>query len=150
MPWLITFVLSWALFLIFIDRTSWKKGVLGGIFAILLAMVTDIMFVNMGYYSVKQKLINLWGASGFFNFGLVFTMGALFVQNIPPRLWHKISNILVFAGLFLLEENLLLFVGALEYHNWHQGLSFYINVLVFTCITWLSDSLNLNRAAYRG
>ncbi|MEG6616191.1 hypothetical protein V6C27_07090 [Peptococcaceae bacterium 1198_IL3148] len=142
--WIVTFVLSWIMFALLIDRQLLKYTLWGGITAIILQLIVDTSADAMGIYHVMAQL-KLGGGSVFFTFGAVFTMGTIFVQFIPINRWLKILHILATATLFLGLEYLLVQRSIITYHNWGMGLSWLTNLVVFITITWLAETFNFNK-----
>lgn len=150
MPWVIAFVISWLLFFYFFDRRRIWPALAGGLTAVVLQLVVDGISLHLHLYRVHHPVLTLLGSSVFFTFGPTFTVGALFGQCLPVNRWWQGINILVFAGLFLMEEHMLMLAGNLEYSHWSHPASFYVNVLVFTFITWVMDSLRTLAPALSG
>ncbi|OAT81278.1 hypothetical protein [Desulfotomaculum copahuensis] len=141
MPWVIAFAIGWLLFFAFLDRRRIWAALAGGLVAVALQLVVDGISLHLDLYRVHHPVLTLLGSSVFFTFGPTITVGALFGQCLPVNRWWQGINILVFAGLFLMEEHMLMLTGSLGYTRWCHGASFYVNVLVFTFITWVVDSL---------
>jgi hypothetical protein len=142
--WVATFILSWVIFALLIDKKRLKYTFWGGITAIILQLIVDTSAETMGIYHVAAK-IKLGGGSAFFTFGVVFTMGTLFAQYIPINRWLKIIHIIITATLFLALEYLLVQRNIITYHHWGMGLSWLTNISVFIIITWLAETFGFNK-----
>jgi len=150
LPWVIDFVIGWLLFLALCGRRRLPAALAGGTAAVVLQLVVDGIARHLNLYRVHRPVFSLLGSSVFFTFGPAFTMGALFGQFLPvSRLWQG-ANMLVFAGLFLIEEHMLMLTGSLHYIHWCHAASFYVDVLVFAFLTWLLDGLRAIVPAFFG
>jgi len=143
--WIITFALGWLMFLLMVDKARLHRTVWGGITAVVLQLIVDTEASNLGLYTIISKY-HLGGGSTLFTFGVVFTMGTLFVQFIPTNNWLKVAHILVIATLFLALEYLLEYRSILVYHYWHMGASWFTNILVFIAITWTAENIYLRKS----
>lgn len=143
--WLISFIIAWIVFFLLVDWSRLKYTVWGGLFTVAIQLLVDTMAIKMNFYRV-EGLVYIITSSVFFTFGVVFVVAILFTQTLPESRWLQGTNILVISGLFTLQEVLFVQMGVLQYINWNQPASTFINVLVITTLTWLVDSLGLNRA----
>ncbi|WP_031517385.1 hypothetical protein [Desulfofalx alkaliphila] len=142
MEWIATFIISWVIFFIFIDKERLKHTALGGLAAIILQLVVDTGASAMGLYQV-DSMFQLGGASALFTFGVVFTMGTLFVQFMPAHRWLKVAHIVALSTLFLGLEYLLVQRNLITYPYWSMWASYFTNLMVFIAITWLAGLLRL-------
>ncbi|MBE3587202.1 MAG: hypothetical protein IMW93_01340 [Thermoanaerobacteraceae bacterium] len=141
MPWIIAFVISWLVFFLLADLRRPAPLLLGGLGAVVIQLLTDVLGQDLQLYRILQPVLPLWGSSAFFTFGPVITMGALFGQYLPLSRWLQGLYILVFACLFLLEEHMLMLAGVLEYtDHWSHPASFGVDLLVFIYLAWLVES----------
>lgn len=142
--WLVSAVIAYVILFLLVDWKRLKYTIWGGIIASIIQIAVDTTAMKMNLYRV-ESIYNIWGSSVFFTFGVVFAIGLLFTQTLPSgRLWQGL-NILVLVALFSMEEYLYIKMGVLEYINWNHPSSIFINLLVFTSLTWLVDTLRLNR-----
>lgn len=137
--WIITFVLGWLILFLLADKTKLRYTLWGGVAAVIMQLSVDTTASNLGLYTTASKY-HLGGGSALFTFGVVFTMGTLFVQFVPVNRFLKIIHILVIATLFLGLEYLLEYRSVLQYHHWHMGASWGINIFVFITLTWIADN----------
>lgn len=144
MPWIITFVLAWVLFLLLIDKNN-LRSMLGGFVASSMATLTDYggdrIFDTYHFY---DTVIPWGGCSFFYIFGVIFTMGTLFCQYYPKTLWLKLLHVLVLALLFLAAETLLIKVGAASYSHWNTSYSLLSNTAAFAILGWVAETFKLN------
>lgn len=140
MPWVISFFISWILFFILVDYKTLKFNIWGGISALILASIVDWGGQKLNLYQFYDVIIPWAGCSAFYKFGPIFTMGTLFSQSIPKKLWMQILNILVFSLLYLFLEALIINTGTAEYIHWHILASLLINMLTFGTLTYLTQS----------
>ncbi|MDR9786681.1 MAG: hypothetical protein RJR37_05375 [Peptococcaceae bacterium MAG4] len=138
MPWIITFVTSWMLFILLIDKSK-LRAMFGGFTASFMATLTDYAGRNwFDLYNFYDVVIPWGGCSFFYIFGIIFTMGTLFSQFYPTRKWLKIMHVLVFSLLFLGAETLLIEVGVASYVNWNVWASLFVNILAISTLGWMS------------
>lgn len=142
--WIVTFIISWIIFFMLVDKRRLKYTAWGGIMAMVIQLCVDTGAVKLGFYYVVTA-IKLGGTSALFTFGAVFTMGTLFVQFIPkdPRL--KAAHIIATATLFLGLEYLLVLRNIVVFLNWSLWVSYITNIVVFIFITLLAVRLNLTK-----
>ncbi|MCS5696024.1 hypothetical protein [Desulfofundulus thermocisternus] len=140
MPWLIAFAISWLVFFALARREFWISHLAGGLSACIIQLATDFIGYDLELYQVSSPLLSIFCSSAFFTFGPVFTMGALFGQYLPGARWLQGLHVLVFSGLFLLQEHMFMLAGVLDYINWYHPASFMINFLVFVFLAWVVES----------
>ncbi len=136
MPWVITFIASWILFLILVDWRELKTNVWGGVLALMLATLVDWGGQKLELYTFNSLIIPWFGCSAFYKLGPVFTMGILFCQAVPKSKWLQIIHVLAFSVIFLAVERLIIGIGVAEYLHWHSLASLFINLLALTGLTW--------------
>jgi len=141
--WLVGAVIAWIIFFLLVDWKRLKYTIWGGVIASTMQILVDTAAMKMNLYHVESK-INILGSSVFFTFGVVFAVGVLFAQTLPAWRLLQALNILVMVTLFSMEEYLFIKIGVLKYINWNHPASIFINLLVFTSLTWLVDTLGLN------
>jgi len=147
--WLITMLIAWIVFFLLVDWSRLKYTIWGGLITSVLQLLVDTGAMKLHLYRV-EPLIKLFGSSAAFTFGVVFVVGILIAQTMPESRRLQALNILVITTAFSLQELLFVKVGVLEYLNWNQLASAFIDLLVLTSYTWLVDSLGLNRAGRKG
>lgn len=143
--WLITMIIAWIVFFLLVDWPRLKYTVWGGVMTAVVQLLVDAGATSLNLYHIQSSL-TIIGSSPYFTFGVVFTVGTLFAQNLPASRWLQLLNIVVITAAFSLQEFLLVKVGALEYLHWNHPASTFIDLLVLTSYTWMVDSLGLNRA----
>ena len=137
MHWIIIFIITWVLFFQLIDKSEFKRNLLGGLFAFLIATIIDYNGTRMGLYKFYNVVIPWFGCSAFYKFGPILTMGILFSQIVPEKRWMQVLNILVFSLSFNGIEYLLIRTGNAQYFHWNIFASFICNMLTFTSLTWV-------------
>ena len=138
MPWIISFIVSWVLFLVLVDKASLKTNIFGGLLALTLASIVDWGGQRLELYVFKDVIIPWFTCSAFYKFGPVFTMGVLFSQSIPEKKVWQALNIFVFTILYLALEYLIILTGVAQYIHWHILASFIVNILTLTSLTWFT------------
>ncbi|OGO80020.1 MAG: hypothetical protein A2Y21_11525 [Clostridiales bacterium GWC2_40_7] len=138
MPWIISFIVSWILFLIVVDKASLKTNVFGGVLAVTLASIVDWGGQKLELYTFKEVIIPWFTCSAFYKFGPIFTMGILFAQSIPKKKIWQALNIFAFTIIYLALEYTVIQTGVAEYLHWHILASFIVNVLTLTSLTWFT------------
>lgn len=140
MPWIISFIVAWLLFLVLVDKASLKTNVFGGLLSLTLASIVDWGGQRLELYTFKDVIIPWFTCSAFYKFGPILTMGILFSQSIPKKKSWQIFNILAFSMLYLSLEHLIILTGVAEYIHWHIMASFIVNVLTLTSLTWFTQT----------
>ncbi|SHI85876.1 hypothetical protein [Desulfofundulus thermosubterraneus] len=140
MPWVITFAISWLVFFALAERRSRVSLLVGGLVACVIQLFTDFIGQDLHLYRISDPVLPIFCSSAFFTFGSVFTMGALFGQYLPSPRWLQGLHILVFSGLFLLQEHMFMLAGVLEYIRWYHPASFLVNFTVFVTLAWVVES----------
>jgi len=138
MEWLILFMVSWIVFFILIDRGTLGKNIWCGIAAVVLQFAVDTQAISHQLYTVQQTIFKIKGSSIFFIFGPVIVIGTLLAQYLPRKRWANVLNIIVVAGLYSLQEYLLLKRGVLVYNNWHFSDSIVVNLSAMIILTWFA------------
>ena len=136
MPWVISFVVSWILFILLIDKTKLNKNIYSGVVALTLASIVDWGGQKLGLYEFHNLIIPWFGCSWFYKFGPVLSMGILFAQTVPKKKWHQVINIAAFSATFIALEHLIILSNVAEYVNWHILASLLVNMLAFSSLTW--------------
>lgn len=140
MGWIISFALSWILFLLCVERDNLWPSVIGGICAVIIQFFTDKIFIGLKLYIIHEGILCVNGSGSiFFTLGPVFTMGTLMVQYLPQRRSMKFLNVFIWAIFFILFERTMLAFGYLEYQHWSQLYSFWIDVMALADISWIGE-----------
>ncbi|MFZ5352812.1 MAG: hypothetical protein ACOZCL_08825 [Bacillota bacterium] len=145
MPWVISFIVSWLVFMLLVDKSKLKLNIYGGIITLTLATIVDWGGQRLGLYEFYNPIILWFGCSIFYKFGPIFTMGILFAQSVPKKRYLQVLNIFVFTLLYISEEYTIISVGAAKYIHWHIIGSILVNILAFTSLTWFTNTF-LRRA----
>lgn len=140
MPWVISFLVSWVLFLILVDRKTIKKNIFGGLLALTFATIVDWGGQQLELYIFKVLIIPWFGCSIFYKFGPIFTMEILFSQFVPKNKWLQALNVFVFAFLFLTLEQLIILTKVAQYIHWHFMASFFVDILALSSLTWVTTT----------
>lgn len=139
MPWIIIFVITWILFFLLVDKTTIRKTILGGLLTLLLGTIVDWGGQKLELYAFYDLIIPWFGCSFFYKFGPIFTMGILFSQSIPKSNKLQALNIFVFAIFYITLEYLIILTGVAQYLHWNTLASFFVNLLVFSALTWFTN-----------
>lgn len=139
MPWLISFIFSWIIFIIFIDLKRLKFTLYGGAITVTLASLVDWSGQELGLYQFNDNLFHFAGNSFFYIFGPVFTMGVLFFQFMQRNRVAQSANILAFSLTYLSMEYLIIQTGAANYLNWHYPASLLLDILVFSALSFFGE-----------
>lgn len=140
MPWLISFIVSWILFLISVDYKRIKSNIIAGLLALAMASIVDWGGQHLGLYTFRDLIIPWFGCSAFYKFGPVLTMGALYAQSVPEKKWMQAANIGVFSFAFLALEMAIIRTGVAEHLHWHPLGSLFVNILAFGTLTWFTKT----------
>lgn len=142
MGWVLAFVLSWILFLICVDWKRLWPNVIGDIWASIIQIMVDKIFIGLNLYAIKESILCISGAGSiFFTLGPVFTMGTLMVQHLPENRWARLLNIFIWVAFFMLFEHVMWVFGYLEYRHWNSLYSFWIDIMALIDISWLGENL---------
>lgn len=137
MPWIISFVASWLVFLLLADFKKLRKNIWGGVISLIFASVVDWGGQQLKLYTFTQVVIPWLGCSVFYKFGPVFNMGVLYVQTVPKNRWLQLLNIIVFTFIFISLELLIININAAQYIHWHFLASVCVDLAVFATLTWI-------------
>lgn len=137
--WFFTFVVGWVLFYMFVERSSLRINIWGGVAASALQVMHDFDAGKMDLYNFQYAGIWLFGLSAFFTFGITFTMGVLFLQFMPTNAILRIIHALAFAVGFLLFEYIVVSYGALRHAHYSYLISFVDNLYVLPTIGWVKQ-----------
>jgi len=140
MPWVIIFIVSWVLFLVFVDYRNLKNNIVGGFMAVGLATFVDNGAHHLKLYQFNDLIIPWAECPIFYIWGPVFTMGVLFVQFVPHHKWLQALHIVIFSITFAAVDFLFVQVSAAEYIHWHWLASFFVNMLAFGTLTWVTQN----------
>lgn len=145
MPWVVSFIIAWLLFIVLVDKSRLKYNVFGGLLALFLATIVDWGGQNLGLYEFRNLIIPWFGCSAFYKFGPVFTMGILFSQSVPNKNYKQAINILIFTILFIgLEFLIVTATNVAHYIHWHILASVFVDILALTAITWFTNEFLKN------
>jgi len=140
MPWVISFIISWILFIILVDRSRLKVTVWGGVLALILGSIVDWGGQQLQLYTFRDIIIPWAGCSAFYKFGPIFTIGILYIQSLPKKKFWQVLNIFVFSIIYLSLEFLIIQTNAADYIHWHILASLLINLLAFSSMTWFAQT----------
>lgn len=141
MPWAVSFILGWLLFFFLVRLPLLRYTIWGGLSAALFQIINDWLMIRQDLYQIETPLVLILHSSAFFTFGIPLVMGIIFTQYLPRAKWLQGINIAVWAGFFLIMETLLHSTGVLVYRHWNPALSYFINILVLSSMTWLVGEL---------
>lgn len=140
MYWIISFIISWILFFILIDKKELRVNWFGGLFALMLASFLDHGGIKLELYKFNDLVISWFNCSAFYKFGPIVTMGILFCQSVPEKPWMQALNILAFTVFFNAMEYLVIKSGSAHYIHWSLLASFAVNILTFATMTWITTA----------
>jgi len=138
MPWLVSFAVSWALFLALVDFRRLPRNISGGILTLAMATLVDWGGPRLGLYRFTDPVVPWFGCSAFYQFGPVFTMGVVFAQYVPAGKWLQTVNILLFTVFYATLEYFLVRAGVGTYLHWHLLASAFIDTVTFGSLTWFT------------
>lgn len=138
MPWVVSFIVSWIVFILLADWEKINIHMWGGFVAVIMAIIVDRGGQILKLYTFSDLLIPFFGCLLFYKIGPIFTMGVLFVQYTPGNKWLQVLHIIAFSSLFLLLEELLRMAGVAEYIKWNVLASFVTDVFAFVFLTWVA------------
>lgn len=138
MPWVISFIVSWILFLFLVDKASLKTNIFGGLLALVLASIVDWGGQKLELYTFKDVIIPWFSCSAFYKFGPILTMGTLFSQSVPSKKGWQALNILIFTIIYLMLEYITILSGVAAYNHWHILASFIVDILALSSLTWFT------------
>jgi len=136
-PWVVSFVVAWLLFLALVRWPLLRYTAWGGLAAALVQVANDALMIRQGLYRIEQPLAPFLHSSAFFSLGPPLALGVLFIQYLPRAPWLQALNVAVWAALFLGLETLLCQSGVLVYQHWNPALSYFVDILVMGFLTWL-------------
>lgn len=141
MGWVIAFILNWILFLICIDWERLWPNIVGGIWAAIIQIMADKIFIGLNLYAVKEGILSIWEAGSiFFTLGPAFVIGTLMVQHLPKNRWVRLLNIFIWVGFFMLFEQVMLAFGYLEHRHWNSLYSFLVDIMALISISWVGEN----------
>lgn len=140
MPWVISFIASWVLFFLLVDKRTLKRNIYGGLLALALGSIVDYGGNKMGLYEFYDIIISWAGCSAFYKLGPIFTMGIVFCQCVPRGKWLQAANIFAASILYIMLELSIISSGVARYIHWTTIASFVINLLAFSSLTWFTTT----------
>jgi hypothetical protein len=134
--WFLNFIVGWVVFFILVEWKELHVNVWGGILACILQLIHDTSASNSNFYHFYDVGIGLLKTSIFFTFGVVFTMGVIFLQFIPKSTKLKIIHVIVFSIGFLTYEYIVVHYGMLKHLQYSYWISLADNVIVMSTLAW--------------
>lgn len=138
LEWIIFFVYSWIIFFLLVDFKQLKTTIWGGILAVLIEIAIDVYGITVGWYSLLNTVLVFFNIPILFTFGPVLTMGILFSQYTPRKVWVKLFSLFSISTLFTIQELLLVNQEVIMYHRWSIYYSIIFNLSVFIVLQWFS------------
>lgn len=129
-------VIGWVVLFLLIDWKVLHINIWGGIAACILQLIHDTEQDIMNNFHVFDTGIPIMKSSLFFTFGVVFTMGIIFLQFLPQNKILKIIHLLAFSIGFLVFEYLAIKNGMLKYIHYNIWISFLDDVFVLATLAW--------------
>ena len=139
--WFFTFLVGYA---VFIFTVEWKKlyiNVWGGILSCLIQLLHDKELSDLNLYQVHNAGIWILNQSAFFTFGIVFTMGVIFLQYLPRNVILQLIHVIFFSLGLLLFEYITVKNGLLKHIRWNYWGSMADNVIVISSLAWFRSFL---------
>lgn len=137
--WFFIFIAAWIIFLLLVDWRMFTKNVWGGIVASGLEFWQDATAIHVGMYFMQDTGIALLKVSIFFTFGIIFTMGILFMQFLSENPKLQLIHIITFSIGFIIFECILTSYGLLVKLHWSLIGSFLDNLIIFGSLTWIKQ-----------
>lgn len=135
--WFFSFLVGWITFLLLVDWSRFYINAWGGIIASVIQLLHDTQADTRNFYHVHDAGIWIFKSSIFFTFGLVFTMGIVFLQYLPLNPKLQFTHIVGFSTGLLLFELVIVNNRLLEYVIWNYWGSFWDNILVMGTLAWM-------------
>jgi hypothetical protein len=123
-------------FFLLVDWKSLYVNLWGGIVACILQLIHDTEQDSLNNYHFINVGIWVFKSSFFFTFGLVFTMGIIFLQFIPQNGKLKIIHVIAFSIGLLIFEYLVVSNGMLKHIHYSYWLSLADNLMVMATLSW--------------
>ena len=141
MPWIVVFIYSWLIFLLFVDRRRIRQTVWGGLAAAVTGTLVDwaghqLHFYHFFFFNgvTDEFIVTMLHATG-----PMFTMGTLFFQFLSPDRRLQAVNVAAFSLSYLAVEVLIVASGGARYDNWHYLASLAVNITVFFALSYLGE-----------
>jgi len=135
--WFYSFIVGWILFFALVDWNRLNRNLWGGIYVCILQLFQDNLAHVANIYIITDVGIRLIYTSAFFTFGIIFTMGVLFVQYLPRSPKLQLLHISAFVLGFLVFEYTVHRAGLLHYKHWSLVASFWDDILILTSLAWI-------------
>jgi len=135
--WFFSFIVGWILFFALVDWNRLKRNLWGGIYVCILQLFQDNLAHVANIYIITDVGLRLIYTSAFFTFGVIFTMGVLFVQYLPRSPKLQLVHISAFVLGFLVFEYTVHRAGLLHYKHWSLVASFWDDILILTSLAWI-------------
>jgi hypothetical protein len=137
--WFFSFIISWILFLSLVDWRTLTMNIWGGIAASSLEFWQDSIANRMDMYHMHETGISLLNISLFFTFGVVFTMGILFLQFTPKYPKLQFLHIVFFSIGFMTFELIAQSYDMLIKTHWNLLGSLFDNIIIMGSLVWLKQ-----------
>jgi hypothetical protein len=137
--WFLSFAVGWAVFFVLIDWKKLNVNVWVGIIACILQLIHDTESSYHNLYQFYDVGIGLLRTSAFFTFGVVFTIGIIFIQYMPRNTTLKIVHVIVFAVGFLIYEYITVSNGMLKHFQYTYWISLLDNLIILSTLAWTKN-----------
>lgn len=144
MPWIIVFVYSWIIFIIFADRKKLRRSAYGGLIAFSTGTLVDGVAHWLDLYHFDHSL-NEYISYMLHGAGPLFTMGTLFFQLLTPDRKLQLANVAAFTAAYLAVEYLIVISGGGRYIHWNLLASFAVNLAVFLAMSYVGEIIMLKK-----
>lgn len=141
MNWIIVFIYSWLIFLLFVDIARLRRSVIGGLITTPLGLLVDWAGQEMELYTFNDHIISFFNSSVFYAAGPLFTMGTLFFQYTNRDHRWQAANVIAFSLAYLAVEILIVKSGGASYANWHYLASLGLDLIVFTALSYVAETV---------
>jgi len=146
--WFFSFVIGWLVFILLVDRRTLSRNIWGGFMAVFFEYIEDGLYSAQKLYFFKNAFLPVFGIPVFFTFGVVITMGILYVQFTPKNPDLQMLHLIVFSLVFLVFEYIVTVNDMLVTPFWGIVVSYFDNILVFGSLLWF-NSFMLSKVKWR-
>jgi|SRR5690625_322846 len=132
---IITFITSWAVFLLIANKKLFPLYAVTSYVAIILALTTDIMTSVYPLWSYGGTEVETFFTQLLNSFGIYFVVVYLFLQTAPKNktTYTIIRHIFYWSIFSFILEVFFSYVGYIEYQQWwNLGFSYIADWVLFT------------------
>lgn len=137
MTWLIYFIVSAGITLIFVPVRHWLRLWPAGFAGILLLYLIDSTLVGLGAYSYSHGLSILSGLPVLYLLS-GYPQGIFLAYFYPEKRFRQLPYVMLMAAGLLVLEIITLFTGDFAHHQWNLARSYLLDVFGLTVLSTLS------------